>query len=77
MGYKDLEKRRAYDRAYKSKKRIEGKSQTQIPPPIQLFNQQNSDFRISTASDILKLLATTIGAVQNFTAENTNEAIQL
>ncbi len=76
MGYKDPEKRRAYDRAYKSKQRIEQKSQTQILPPIQLFNQQNSDFRIKTASDILQLLADTIRAVRNFTAENTNEAIQ-
>lgn len=76
MGYKDPEKRRAYDRAYKAKKRIEHKSQTQILPPIQLFNQQNTDFRIQTASDILQLLADTIRAIRNFTAENTNEAIQ-
>lgn len=76
MGYKDPDKRRAYDRAYKSKLRIERKSQSEILPPIQLFQQQNSDFRIKTAADILQLLSDTIKAVRALNTENSNEAIQ-
>lgn len=76
MGYKDPDKRRAYDRAYKSKLRIEKKSQAEILSPIRLFNQQNSDFRIKTAADILQLLSDTIRAVRELNTENSNEAIQ-
>lgn len=77
MGYKDPEKAKAYHREYMKNYRAKRKAgETESKTPVQLFQEEESEFRIKTAGDILELLADTIRRVQNITTTNANEAIQ-
>lgn len=75
MPYKDPEKRRAYDREYKRRMREKAR-ESNFKPPVQLFQEEHSEFRIKTANDILKLIADTIREVKALESKDTGEAIQ-